>query len=145
MEKYTVNVSVNKVNKKGKLSSDTFEYEFSSGNLVKDRKKAIKKAKKLFVNIEDFLPKGQTFSSHAEAIAKGFKDFNYFMFDIHFINEEGDFSPIFSEDYEERFDWLEYECQVFMDKSLDVDFVEIENPHGELIKVISNELDFLLL
>lgn len=145
MEKYTVNVYIDRINKKGKLTeSNNFEFEFSSGDLMKDRKKAIKKAKKLLQNIEDFLPKGQTFSSPEVAEMKGFKDFNLFMLDVYFIDNEGDLNPIFGCDYEDRFDSLEYEYQVFKCNSICMKSVEIENQFGEQIKVISDDLDFLL-
>lgn len=145
MEKYSVTVFIGRVNKKGQLTeSNNFEYEFSSGNLIKDRKKAIKRTKKLLENIEDFLPKGQTFSSIIEAEMKGFKDYNCFSIDINFVNKEGDMSPIFGCSPEETFEWLEYEYEVFKRNSLYVKSVEIENPYGELIRVISDDLDFLL-
>jgi hypothetical protein len=60
--------------------------------------------------------------------------------------EEGDeyYSPIFGADEEEKYDWLEYEAMIFKKDYEVVRFTKIENLSGEMIEVISSDLDFLL-
>lgn len=145
MEKYIVNIHISKFDKKGIVTSEEHDYEFSSGNLVKDRKKAIKKAKKLIANIDDFLPEGEVFSSPYEAELKGYRNFNCFILTLNLVNEEGDCYLLFGEGIEERLDGLQYEAQVFRRNSLDVDYTTLEIEDGEFIEVLEDDLYFILI
>jgi hypothetical protein len=145
MIKYIVNVHVNKFNKKGKVTSEEHNYEFSSGNLAKDRKKAIKKAKKLIENSEDLLSKGEKFFSPLEAKLKGYRNFNCYSLTVNLVEDEDEWTTIFGDLEDERFDWLQYEAQVFKENFVIAKFTEIENEEGEFIEVLSDDLDFVLI
>jgi hypothetical protein len=147
MKKYIVNVHVNKVDDNKNKTSNEFDFEFCSNNLIKDRKMAIMKAKKLLSNIDDLLEEDEVFSSFLEAKDKGFKNYNCFSITVNLVTgEEGDeyYSPIFGADEEEKYDWLEYEAMIFKKDYEVVRFTKIENLSGEMIEVISSDLDFLL-
>jgi hypothetical protein len=140
---YRVNLTISKFDGNSKHTSESFDYDFSSGYLVYDREFAINKAKDLIGNIDDFLPDGESFSSYEEAKLLGLKDFNCYYFSINLVDEEG-LCPIYGDGGDDQYDWLEYEAQIFKKKYPDVKFAFIENPSGDLVEVIEADLDFLL-
>lgn len=147
MKKYIVIVQINKVEEKRSTTTQYFDFQFESGNLIKDRKMAIKKAKDVLENIEDFLGEGEFFSSPYEARLNNYRNYNCFSITIYLACNDGgydDLSPIYGADDEESFDWLEHEANVFRDLGLDVKFKIVENFEGDYVKVLSSQLKFIL-
>lgn len=143
MKKYITNVFIGKFDENSQVISESFDYPFDSGNLIKDRKNAIKKAKELILNIEERLPDGESFSSPMEAQLLGLKNFNCYSISINLVDEYGE-SPIYGTSDDDQYEWLEYEANIFKKVYSNLEFVQIENPAGDLIEVIKTDLDFLL-
>lgn len=142
--KYIVNVHVNKVDDLGKIESESFDYEFRNELPILARIEAIEKVKMLNSFFSDEQPEGYEFSSFSDAEKKNFKGFRSYSIHLNFVNEDGDFSPIYGCDKEEQLDWLEYEAQVFKDFPFESKYITVTNPNGEEIKVLENEFIFLL-
>ena len=144
MNKYIVNVNINKVDKDGNLKTEDFKYEFDNIiGLYDARIKAINKAKVLVSFFENEMPEESKFSSFSEAERNGFKNYQSYSLIIDLIDENGE-SPIFGCDYTEQIDWLEYETQVFKEEPYNVECIEIENLSGEKVSILKNENEFLL-
>lgn len=143
MNKYVVDVLISKFDENSKSNGESIEYTFDSGNLIEDRKNAIKKAKELIISFDKKLIDGKPFSSFEEAQCLGFKNFNCYSISIYLKNEDGE-SPIYGTGDDEQYDWLEYEANIFREEYPNMEFVQIENPAGDLIDVIETDLYFLL-
>lgn len=147
MKKYIVCLNVIKVDSNKNNVGQEYIYEFASENLIKDRKKAIKKAKAILANVDSFLSEGEVFSRYFQAHLNGFKNFNCFSLTIELVTNDGEWednTPIYGADEHEKIDWLESEAHVFIASGLDVKFTQTENGDGDLVEVLLNDLDFLL-
>ena len=143
MNKYIVNVFISKFDENGMNTSESVDYTFDSGDLIKDRKNAIQKAEHCIENIDSRLPDGEEFSSPFIVELLGLKKYNYYSAFINLVTEYGE-SPIYGTADDEQYDWLEYEANLFREKYPTMEFAQIENPNGDLIEVIDTDLDFLL-
>jgi hypothetical protein len=143
MNKYIVNVVISKFNENGMNTSESVDYTFDSGDLIKDRKNAIQKAEHCIENIDSRLPDGEEFSSPFIVELLGLKKFNCFSVFVNLVNKEGE-TPIYGTADDKQFAWLEYEANIFREKYPKMKFAQIENPYGDLIEVIDTDLDFLL-
>lgn len=142
--KYVVSVHILQVDKKGNRKSESMEYAFEDGEILENRRHAILKAQEI-MNSFNYSP-NQNFSSPSEAKAKGFKNFKAYSIDIILIIEkngtEYDYTIYGNEEL--VYDSLEQEAFFFRQMFEITKFVEIENTEEETIKVIEENLYFLL-
>lgn len=143
MSHYSVNLHITKVDGNGKRANQSQDFEFDSDNLIENRRNAIKKAKEILNTLEDYLPKGERFSSYWEAERLNFKNFNCFSLTI-YLHYDGEDTPIFGGDEEEKFQALEYEAQLFEIEHPDMKLVTTEDFDGEEVEVIEEDLAFLI-
>jgi len=140
--KYVVSVHILQVDKKGNRKNENLEYIFDEGELLEKRRSAVEKAQE----IVDSFNHDESFSSAAEAQAKDFKNFKAYSVDIYLIIEdEGEeYDYHIYGDEELVYDSLEQEAFFFKQMFEITKFVDIKNTEEETIKVIEENLYFLL-
>jgi hypothetical protein len=144
MDKYIVNVHINKVDEKGKLTSENFDYEFESKpqELIEARRNAIKKVKDLFDFFENDLPKNE-FSTVEEAEKKSYKGFNSYSISIILSTENEPYTQIYGNDDDEKLDWLEYEYQHYTNTHNIVKVMHIQSD-TENFEIIEEDFTFMM-
>lgn len=137
MDKYIVNVHINKVDENNNLQSESFDYEFESKpqELIESRRNALKKAKDLIEFFSNELPENE-FSTIKEAELKSFKGYNSFSISIILSTDEEPYTQVYGNDSSEIFDWLEYESQYFINSDNNVPSLKIvfEDNNFEIIE-----------
>lgn len=137
MDKYIVNVHINKVDENNNLQSESFDYEFESKpqELIECRRSAIEKAKDLIEFFSNELPENE-FSTIKEAELKSFKGYNSFSISIILSTDKEPYNQVYGHDSSEMFDWLEYEYQYFIKTSNNVPLLKIkfEDNNFEIIE-----------
>ncbi len=143
MEKYIVNVLINKHDEEGKIKSENFDYEFETTplNFIEARRKAIAKAKDLKLFLENELPENE-FLSFEDAQMKDIKDFNSYTISIFFETKDGDSTQIYYLDREEILDWLESEYKYYKSTYNIVRSLKVEYNNNEYV-VIEEDFGFL--
>jgi hypothetical protein len=127
MDKYIVNVHINKVDENKNSQSESFDYEFESEplELIEARRKAIKKAKDLIEFFDNELPDSE-FSTIEEAEKKSYKGYNSYSVSIILSTEDEPYNQVYGNDISEQLDWLEYEYQYFTNTHNIVKLMKVE-------------------
>lgn len=144
MDKYIVNVHINKVDENKNLQSESFDYEFESEplELIEARRKAIQKAKDLIEFFDNELPDSE-FSTIAEAEKKSFKGFNSYSISIILSHDSEPYNQVYGHDISEQFDWLEYEYKYFTKTYNPVKLMKVEF-EGDNFEIIEEDAAFMM-
>lgn len=141
--KYVVSVHILQVDKKGNRKNENLEHIFDEGELLQKRRCAIEKAQEIM----DSFNHDESFSSAAEAQAKGFKNFKAYSVDIYLIieNEGEEYDYHIYGDEEIVYESLEVEAKFFKKEFEITKFIKIPNDMFDEIEVIEENLDFFLI
>ena len=144
MDKYIVNVHINKIDENGNFTSENFNYDFESGKLglIEVRRSAIKKTKDLISFFEEEISENE-FNSFDEAEKKQFKGFNSYSISIVLSTQDEPHTVVYGNDECERLDWLESEYQYFVNSNINVKSIKISNDENDF-EIIEEDCYFML-
>ena len=144
MDKYIVNVYINKVDENGKMTSEDFDYEFECEplKLIEARRNAIRKVRDLYDFFENELPENE-FSTVEEAERKSYKGYNSYSVSIILSTKDEPYNQIYGNGDDEKLDWLEFEYHHYTNTNNIVKVMKIDT-ETDYFEIIEEDFIFML-